>query len=673
MDLPVGLPEDPPRLGVLLLLPLAAWLLPRFFAKKTPPRFTWVVAPLGAAALSAAYVHYYLRGGPRIIDATAYWLEARALSHGMLAFPIGDPEQSVLGRFLLRTTVDGQPAASVIFPVGWPAVLALGFLAHAPMWVGPILAAAIVLATMDLARTAARLAEPALEAPIVRIAAVLSVVCAALRYHTADTMSHGLAALSFTLALAAALRIAQGGSTRAGAVLGLAGGILFATRPASAFALAVAVLAGGLRGGERPPRRALVAASLAALPAVVLFFLHQRAATGGLSSTAQTLYYAQSDGPPGCFGYGFAAELGCRGEHGDFLDRYVPHGWSLVAALGTTGRRLLMHLPDALGLAPLLLLVPIGAVAARRAPLRMLALAPVAQILLYAPFYFDGNYPGAGGRMYADVLPIEHVLAVLGLVAVQRRLRRPTLATAAALVVVLGLGAFAFHLGRLHADLRARDGGLPMLEPSRLAGLDRALVLVDTDQGFDLGFDPASGPLVVRRHRGDAHDWLAWDALGRPPAYRYRYTWSPGAAAEVWIEPYEPDPPSILEGESLWPAMLQVEAWAWPVHASASCISRGRVIRVEPTGMGSRVELRLPRSLWGFRLSPRVLGPASATISVIDGGRALERWEIAVETADCTTFEPAGPMPAAINPRLRIEADTPVLLDALLLDSENTL
>src|SRR4030095_12019125 len=122
------------------------------------------------------------------------------------------------------------------------------------------------------------------------------------------------------------------------------------TRPDSAFALAVALLGGGLLAGARR-RRALVTATVAAVPAVVLFFFHQRAATGGLSSTAQTLYYAQSDGPPGCFGYGFGPEVGCLGEHGDFLERYVPGGWSFAAALGTTGRRLLMHLPDALGFA----------------------------------------------------------------------------------------------------------------------------------------------------------------------------------------------------------------------------------------------------------------------------------------------------------------------------------
>jgi len=32
-------------------------------------------------------------------------------------------------------------------------------------------------------------------------------------------------------------------------------------------------------------------------------------------------------------------------------------------------------------------------------------------MLAYVPFYFDGSYPGGGARLFADVLPLEHVLA----------------------------------------------------------------------------------------------------------------------------------------------------------------------------------------------------------------------------------------------------------------------
>ncbi len=37
------------------------------------------------------------------------------------------------------------------------------------------------------------------------------------------------------------------------------------------------------------------------------------------------------------------------------------------------------------------------------------------QVLAYAPFYFDGDYPGGGARFFADILPLEHVLVGLAL------------------------------------------------------------------------------------------------------------------------------------------------------------------------------------------------------------------------------------------------------------------
>ena len=50
------------------------------------------LAAVSAGALSLAYVALYLRGGPRIIDATSYWLQARAIASGWLAaWPLGEP------------------------------------------------------------------------------------------------------------------------------------------------------------------------------------------------------------------------------------------------------------------------------------------------------------------------------------------------------------------------------------------------------------------------------------------------------------------------------------------------------------------------------------------------------------------------------------------------------
>ena len=95
------------------------------------PRYL-VLAVLGGAALalSAGYIAHYLRGGPRVIDATSYWLQAKALSEGYLSFPIGEPTASVRGRLL--TSTEGE-RLGVIFPPGYPALLALGFWFEHPL------------------------------------------------------------------------------------------------------------------------------------------------------------------------------------------------------------------------------------------------------------------------------------------------------------------------------------------------------------------------------------------------------------------------------------------------------------------------------------------------------------------------------------------------------------
>ena len=97
-----------------------------------------------AVLLSIGYVAYYLRSGPRIIDATSYFLQARAMAKGFFAFPIAVPYGSFGGRFLLAS----EPhRLAVIFPPGYAALLALGFWARAPMLVGPVLGGLIVLVT----------------------------------------------------------------------------------------------------------------------------------------------------------------------------------------------------------------------------------------------------------------------------------------------------------------------------------------------------------------------------------------------------------------------------------------------------------------------------------------------------------------------------------------------
>lgn len=687
---PFGPPRDLAQ-WIALVLAVAAMALGPRLVRPVARRGAFVaIAALASAALSAVYIHGYLRGGPRIIDATSYWLEARAVAQGSFTWPLASPETATMGRFLVRSTdvdIDGAHAA-VIFPPGYPLLLALGFLLRAPLAIGPLLAAGITVATWDLADRVTRgvAPSPAIQQRlgVPEIATIFSVICAALRYHTADTMSHGLAAFCATTALALGFRavdaVNDGDHHRAPALVagaGLMTGWLAATRPVSSLAvllaLAVALLASSSTSLDRPARlRLLGLAALGALPGLLLLIAYQHAATGALGLSSQRAYYAVADGPPGCFRYGFGAGIGCVGEHHDFVAAHLARGYGALEAIGTTARRLKQHLVDPLNAEPLALLVVLGAALAIRSTgsrARVLALAVIAQIAAYSPFYFDGNYPGGGARFFADVLPLEHILAAIAVVALASRTRSP--ARWAALAPALALVGFAVRAGFDHAQLRDREGGRPMFEPSVLAaaGVDHGLVFLDTDHGFNLAFDPAvarnaasAKAIEIARFHGDGVDRLLWAARGRPPAYRYRYEFQlDNAPAIVTVEPLTLAPPGLdplqIEGESLWPPHAQRDGWAFAEYASGTCASGGRWLALHNATSTATPSVRLgvPDLPGGGTLAPRVaLGPgARGELTLEADGAAIHRWnldvlDLAAGPPRCFDL-PAAAFPAGIH------------------------
>jgi len=588
--LAVGAPPDAVAWAALVAALIAIGIAP--FVRKALAKQrsdVWIVALLAllAALLSAGYVVHYLRGGPRIIDATSYWLEARALSAGHLAFGIGEPSAAFRGRFLVAPE-DGS-RLSVIFPPGYPAILALGFRLGAPLAVGPAIAAALVVATYALGRLIFGRNDIAL------LAALLVTLSAALRYHTADTMAHGWSALLLTLVVLSAwsARTVSNGQVSgrrpsaglpdallASACCGLSAGWLLASRPVTGvvgLTLAAALLwPRGLRNN------ALFLAGL--IPGVALLLAHQRAATGSWWGSTQLHYYALADGPPGCFRDGFGSGIGCIHEHGDFVQARLADGFGLKAALGTTLRRLHHHALDVANFEPLALLVIAALVMAARHPAaRWLGFAVVMTVAAYVPFYFDGTYPGGGARFYADVLPLELLLLAWVLI----RLR------AAFVAIPLSLVGFATHAVFSHRALALREGGRPMFEPARLAeqGVERGLIWVDTDHGFNLGHVPeqldAAHGVVVARWRGDAHDQALWEELGKPPAYRYRFEPLGGPAVATL------DPVVVGNGERLrfeaeadWPLLAISGGWARPEYTASACASGGRGLLLTPGGHG---------------------------------------------------------------------------------------
>jgi hypothetical protein len=641
-----GLPPDTAAtvaLGLALVLALGAANLPPLLrlapilrTSRLSPRSSTAlflgIASLGAALLSMGYVDYYLRGGPRIIDATSYYWQGRALSHGAFTWTPFEPSASFRGRFFLfREDAIGQGSLGGIFPPGYPLLLAGGFVLGAPMLVGPALAAALVIATYFLARALSEPICPALADPIAKGAALLSIVCAALRYHTADTMSHGATALGITVAFTSALYAARRGSPpRDGSVhalvAGFALGFVAATRPVSAMAAGLVVVCVFLQVSRSNTRRyPLLLLLLASMPGFVLLACSQRAVTGAWFSSTQRLYYALSDGPPGCFRWGFGEGIGCLFEHGDFVASRLPSGYGFLQAVGTTLRRLREHSRDIANVEPLALLWLIPIVLRRHdARVRHVTAAVGLHFLAYAPFYFDGDYPGGGARFFADVLPIEHALTMLGLALLTSRvasISAGALFTRATLALLsFSLGGFAVHGSFEHGKLRDREGGRPMFEPSALAraGATKGLVFVDTDHGFSLGHDLSANVrdgVVVARFRGDDRDRLVYEALGRPSTWLYRFDPSTSRVqpnAPV-ITPFLPRPSSDLlrfEAEAEWPPLEQHEGFAVPAW-SIDCVSGRRALVVIPTSSEpASVTIALPIPEHGrYEVTPVIAPP----------------------------------------------------------------
>lgn len=650
---PFGLPPDfvawgALALGVVILLSatfegtLVALLEPQ---PRGRGRLRFVLASSFVAAfLSLGYVAFYLRGGPRIIDATSYFLEGRTLAQGGFTFDIPDPSASFRGRFLLFSA---PHQLGGIFPPGYPLLLAFGFVIGAPMVVGPLLAAAIVVATYFLARELATTAagpsgELLREREIERSArgaVMLSVLCAALRYHTADTMAHGAAALALAMATTALLRAwrEDARSTNlieargAYSLLGLAVGALIATRPVSAMPVAAMAILAISRQKSRAPRHFLRFALFAA-PGVFLLAAYQHALTGSWLGSTQKAYYAVSDGPPGCFRYGFGAGVGCVYEHGDFVKARLEGGYGLLAALGTTLRRIRLHLLDVTNFELVTLAVSVPAVAFIRksSAAKLIAILVVGQIVVYAPFYFDGSYPGGGARFYADVLPLEHALIAVALATQFRHFPR-------ALGLAAGAGAilFAFHAAHDHAALAQRDGGRPMFEPDQIreSHKDHGLLFFDTDHGFNLALQPgvtASHGIQAVRKRGDDHDRYLYEVLGHPSTHQYVFG-PDKSLLEPWIPPSSGVNVYRLESEGDWPPLAQKGGWAAPEWAN-NVASNDRYLGITPTAAeGAEVEIELLVPTSGkYSLDPNVMllgHGASGTVTVMSRGAPVAGWD----------------------------------------------
>lgn len=581
----------------------------------SPTRF--YTAGLAALTLvaSVAYVHHYLGGAPRIIDATSYWLQARTFAHGSFSFPAPGPIHSFAGRFLV-VTPHGELA--VLFPPGFAALLAVGVRLGAPLFINPFLGAICAVLTYLLARSW-------FDEKVGRLAGVSSLLCATLRYHSADTMSHVWTAC-LVLGLLLAVTRSHGQNQKlvlACSLAGAAGGLLFATRPLTGVVFGGIGLFATLFRRRNPSDRltALTSYAVGLAPGVVLWCAYQQATTGSLWGSTQSLYYARSDWPDGCFRLGLGATVGCRFEHGDFLERYQRDGFSAIEALRVTGRRLLQNNRDIANFPGSLVLVLASLIWVRQCPRILVAWCLLClHVAAYSLFYFDGNYPGGGARLFVDVLPLEHVLVGVTLA------RLPAVCVAWA----LPLAGFAFFGETEHAALSAREGGRPMFEHQILerANVERGVVFVTTDHGFNLGFEPYSSPHdapLVARLRGDAFDNAVLAYWGNPVSHRYDFNpFQTGASPSLttWTPPRH----GAFRGPSLWPP-LESRGGGTALTHDAPC-SDGGALRLHPGAHTQSIDIELWAPKPGlYRLQ-----------WLTDGPLDVEGWIVSNETVEgnCT-------------------------------------
>jgi hypothetical protein len=634
-SLGLGTWARPPDRPAQAALALAAFLLvvalvprgPRWLANALdfsglpdvarPRRFV-TVASFAAAFLSLGYIAFYLRGGPRAPDGATYWLQGRALSHGNLAWNTPAPTASFRATHLLSVVPD---RLSGILPPAFSILLAAGFLVGAPMLVGPLVAAALVVSTWLLGHELAAGAgerDPARAEAVARIAVGLSLVSAALRHDTADVVPDGSAATAIAMTLTASLRARRTETPKMFGVAGLALGFLLAAQPSASILVALAALVIAL-DAPRPARSVawMVAASA---PGAALLLAANHAATG----------------------HAFASPAAA------YLVGVEPRGMPLGAkarALATVGR-LRQHLAAVANFEPLALLmvVPVaGKARSRTATLFALLIAALAAtVFLVAPL---------GGPGLGVVVPIEQALVALALV----RLFPNSAARAATAGLALAAAGFAVHTSHDHEGIAAGDQGRPSYEPdvAREANVSHGLLFFDNDRGYEIASDPgvaASHGIEAVRMRGDDHDRLLYDILGHPAVHRY-VVGPVSATVSPWTPPGGTSDTWRFEAESDWPPLAPSHGWAELVDGTASCVSDGHALALNPVGgaeASMMLELPVPRGTIPplrrtWMVVPRVFqrgGPGNGTIAVVlaPGGPPLAQWSWAdsAGTSSCT-------------------------------------
>jgi hypothetical protein len=584
------------------------------------------IASFAAAFLSLGYVAMYLRGGPRGTDACELFLQARAMSHGHVAWGVSTPTASFRGGGLLFA---GPDEIAGVYPPGYPMLLAAAFMVGAPMVMGPVLAAAIAAATYMLARELAAGPDDVQAEATARFAVGLSLVSVALRFHTADTLPQAATGFAMTVSLASALRARRTDETVSFVVAGLLEGYVFACDPASAAALGAVLLS--VAFGDRRRGRSIAALVLAAVPGALLLAGANAAASGSPFVSPARAYAALT------------------GIHNAPL--------MVRTALVAFARELRTHATDVANFEPIALLVLaplwLKSEAGRRA--RIALVLVVGDALVHAPILATvPSIAHATASSFAPLLPIEHAILAVAVASTLPRIPFPRRALA---VLAFACAGFAVHAVFEHRAYAALDGGQPRFDPDvlRESNVAEGLLYMDTDEGFDLAHVPDALPshaLLAARERGDDHDRLLYDLFGHPPVHRYVVAAS-SASATFWVPPAPlggaSDETWRFEAENDWPPVSADGGFARVVATTGTCLSDARALEVVPAIAGGHavvtIELPLPKPeerKWKWTVVPRAFRRGTrgtAKLDLVDEtGKVLVSWSWADDLSQPPTL-----------------------------------
>jgi hypothetical protein len=377
-------------------------------------RAWWAVLLVAVAATVLARIlgHVALNDVPHVQDEQTYWLQARTMALGRIFTPVELPRAAFNTWF-----VDDRWARFGIFPPGWPAVLALGVLVHAPFWVNPVLHG---LSTALVSAAGNRLGGSRLQI----VSAVLYGFSPQALLLAASLMSHSLVAFAASVVLLACVEGLCGTCTTAlAAWTGVALGIALLTRPlcAGALALEAAVVFAWSWRRRGATRGLFVAACLPVVAALALLLSYNEALTGRATRFPQTAYFDEHAPPvdiptfhyhPGCNDLGFGPGHGCQE-----VIRNATH--TLQNALSNTGDNLFAWCLLAGGGPLVFFAAARGLKALKSGRNLVLGLPVLLVVLLYALYWYGGTCYGA--RFYQAGLPFLIVLGALGLCRIAHR------------------------------------------------------------------------------------------------------------------------------------------------------------------------------------------------------------------------------------------------------------